>query len=538
MLTLLYFTEEPAKGATVGSIVNEIAVKVPETSDAVTTEVQPSSIDGIAESKPEIADSIEAPARLEGSVDKDDDLARELEEIEGSKKEENIQPEKIASCQATQKTSDLIKDLESDTSSIELAAIKVNAKTSETIASTPKLIDEVVDSTTENLIKRKHSADNLTLENDAKKLNIDQPQTQPEQPTNSKTLDELKTPSEEPTAMEVDQPNDAAEDKADDVTMGQKEEAITSTSSEVLSIADSEAKVSDTEIVVTANASDASVSGSTEEDAPKETIAIDTKTIELTEEPVSSTADLSTTESSKSVVGKEADSSKASDVNATNKTSAPIATTKDKESMETSTAQEDSTITMDCVASDAIRKELRTATSGATIDIDVDCNESNVSAATTNGDGNKKPENKLLTNMNNGGSSTPNSYPASPATIGGGSNVFNSTPIQKQFEVKSENVSKIDEHSKTNITEDATPDASKTSDALTTTGKFSITSDKGSKNNSSFRIFIKCVENNRSRWLFCRTVLLFYKQTTIVTGKTLCQVYNIISPSEFFFLYA
>lgn len=54
-------------------------------------------------------------------------------------------------------------------------------------------------------------------------------------------------------------------------------------------------------------------------------------------------------------------------------------------------------------------------------------------------------DNKLLTNMiliNNGNSSTPNSNPVSAAATP--SNVFNSTPIQRQFDISSENVSKID----------------------------------------------------------------------------------------------
>lgn len=51
-------------------------------------------------------------------------------------------------------------------------------------------------------------------------------------------------------------------------------------------------------------------------------------------------------------------------------------------------------------------------------------------------------DNKLLTNlMKNGNSSTPNSNPASAAAT---PNVFNSTPIQRQFDISSENVSKID----------------------------------------------------------------------------------------------
>lgn len=486
---MFYFPEEPSKIDT--------ADKLPGTIDTGTTEVLPSSTDIIEESTPESSDSVDAAAKFEGSVDKEDDLARELEEIEGSKKEDNTQTDKIESCPATQKTSDLIKDLESDASSTETAASKINEGASETVASTPKLIDEEVDSTTENLLKRKHSEDNAIDGNVAKKLNmaeledLKQPQMKSELPTNSKTVDENVAPSEEPSAMEVDDPNDADEDKVDDVTcnVGQKEEAITSTSSEVVCTVTSVAKTSDPEIVEKANAPNASVSGSAEDEIkPRDANVADTKAIELPEEPVSSTEDLSpsedavATEDIQTIVDKEAVSSKVEDVNATVasvKTAASIATTKDKESLESSTTQEvqmsDSTISMNSAASEAIRKELRTARSDATNKMDVDLNASSVSANTTNGDGNKKPENKLLTNMmNNGGSSTPNSYPASPATIGGGSNVFNSTPIQKQFEVKSENVSKIDEHSKTNVTTDATPEVSKTSDALTSTGMFTI----------------------------------------------------------------
>lgn len=456
-LTIFYFTEDPANDAVVETTVE---------SDKV--------LETVEKSTPATSNLVEAPA----SVDNEDDLARELEEIEGSKKEENSHTEKTVSCPVTQKTSDLIKDLESEPSCIELTASKVTEHTSETVSSNPKPIDEEVDSTTENLLKRKPSEDNAPDGNVAKKLNADelddlkQPQINLELPTNSKTVYENILPSEEPSTMEVDDPNDTDKDNEVEITLNavQKEEAITSTSSEVVCIVASE-----TEIIEPVNASDASVSGSTEDDSKS-------KAIELPEESVSSTEDLPSsadevaTKTSQPVVDKEADSSKVEDVTATVasiKTAA--STTMDKES--TSTIQEiqmsDSTISMDSAAGDAIRKELRTATSDANNKIAEDLNaSSDVPVASTNGDGKKKPENKLLTNMmNNGGSSTPNSYPASPAAIGGGSNVFNSTPIQKQFEVKSENVSKIDEHSKTNITTDAT-DASKTSDALTSTGKF------------------------------------------------------------------
>lgn len=314
----------------------------------------------MAEPQP-VADVIDAGVIAVAAAETaEDELARELEEIEGPKKIDeddasaasstvggSLLPEVIADVKSTvdseQKTADLLKDLESD-------VVPSSAPTKAEEKS-----NEIVDSTTETSLKRKHSSDNLAHAAVAKKANV-----------------------ESVVAAKSAEPAAATTSRAE-VDNG-KEEAITSTSS----------------------------------DAVKKGVALKAD---------SSSATTSTA---------EADSSK----------SPPV--------------KEKSTKTDSADGANVSGK----ADVDEKMDVDLDDTDAAAASGKDNGTFGKKVENKHLTNMMNNGSSTPKS-PASPA-VSGSANVFNSTPIQKQFEVKSENVSKIDEHNacEKGATTDVTTDAS------------------------------------------------------------------------------
>lgn len=372
--------------------------------NAVVTE----SLD-VAEPKPIVCDDdamdVDGGAAAETAAE--DELARELEEIEGPKHVEDGKGSAsctvdggaallsdslatITNAKATsaadneQKTADLLKDLESDVPS-SVAAAAASEQPPPTKADEKS--NEVVDSTTETSLKRKIAS--ISGSDVAASMAAAAKKASDGGKADGETVVTATATAVEPLASSSSSSNAILVDSG-------KEEAITSTSSD---------------------AAAASVKEQSNVDAPTTT----TKTTVVT------------------ATG-EADSSKS-----------PVAKVKH--------------------AAEQIPSDVSaTADKSKAEKMDVDDTDLAASSSSAVKTVQNKVENKPLTNMMNNGSSTPKSYPASPdisgaaAASGGGVNVFNSTPIQKQFEVKSENVSKIDEHSacgeKGGTTTDVTTDAS------------------------------------------------------------------------------
>lgn len=322
-------------------------------------------------------------AAAKSSPQLEDELLREMEEIEGDKESSDEttenHPKERPTVEAEQKTSELLKELENDIgeSSDVVAATNHVSESLEVEATHESPNASCVDSTTDPALKT-----------DDSEISAVSPANTDVSPNslNSETVQLA-------TAMEVDEVAESVVEVPSD-----KDEAISSTST------DNAQSIPAAEETLDNNCTSA---------VSKQ------ECIEVKDEDVTSSEDqpdASTNETDSSVV-------------------------KDVKS------------TQEVEASHAVSSELN-----HTLEIEPSTN---------------KAENKVLTNlMMNNGSSTPNSNPVSAAAT---PNVFNSTPISKQFEISSENVSKIDEHSGAGLTSHnvSTQEDIKTSDLITTySGKY------------------------------------------------------------------
>lgn len=167
----------------------------------------------------------------------DDDLIRELEQFEGSKKDDDValpKPSTEENGSNLQDTSDLLKDLESDSpcpgpSEAEIAPIDaIIANELMEVDQAKKSDDGEVDSTTQSSNKRKCSLDSF-VESVPKRANIDNTAEKPSVP-DVLSADTQKSTSEidSDTELKLLQENSDGEASMSDVV-----EAITSTSTDV-----------------------------------------------------------------------------------------------------------------------------------------------------------------------------------------------------------------------------------------------------------------------------------------------------------------
>lgn len=358
-----------------------------DTSDSVlpTVEVpaQTSNGSGSGESDAE-------PAADEALQQSEDDLLREMEEIEGDKKPsaESVEsaPQDPPSEQAEQETSDLLKELENDAGE---PSDSNGTAEKPTTHQSPNA--SCVDSTTEPSLP----ATNASAESAATSPSTVQI------PSNTESADDHSS------AMEVDeQPEPTAEEAIE------KDEAISSTSTD-------EAQASPVAEPIAPTAADHSTTAHQEAESAS-TSAPQQDAAETKDEAVTSSEDL------------------------------PDASTNEADSS-------DAKVTESPIANNQVEAPPAAA-----------ANELNRTLE-------QQADNKAVTNlMMNNGSSTPNSNPVSAAAT---PNVFNSTPISKQFEISSENVSKIDEHSAAGLTSHnaSSQEDIKTSDILNTfSGKLRV----------------------------------------------------------------
>lgn len=385
-------------------VIEATPADVTDTSDAVISSSRsPTHISNVkvpTEPLEAVADAV--------SPQPDDDLLREMEEIEGDKKitegspaESEPQTEK-----AEQETSDLLKELENDVGesfdvvmeTVEESSGKVIPNNADAESPEVKPIHEspdasCVDSTTDPSVVKTDDA-----KANSSSIADDSPVASALNTESAAIADD----DDESSAMEVD---DAPESVAEDIT--EKDEGISSTST------DDVQSIPVVEVVAPISPSSCTTTAHQEAESAQVASA---KQDEAKDEDVTSSED-----------------------------------------------QPDAATTNEADSSDA---KIASKTS-PNHEVDTELNHTIDNA--------NKAENKVLTNlMMNNGSSTPNSNPVSAAAT---PNVFNSTPISKQFEISSENVSKIDEHSGAGL---ASHNASsqediKTSDMLTTfSGKYNV----------------------------------------------------------------
>ena len=474
----------------------------------------------------------------------DDDLIRELEEIEGVKKVDKDGDGLIAaddgnsgnmnevlkstatnsnghtssniSLSETKKTSDLLKDLESDStgpeSELEESTPKTNADKKEdeniveNLKDNPDNKETTVQDITDNAhvvsttfpLKRKHSVE-LETDGTNKKANIELDEAKEtvaepianklnlvkngEEPSTSETQkkESHKTSSadkDKVILMEVDDSYENVEQSNGSHTeeiregkpSGTLEGAISSTSADLdEKITDSVSILNDDAVEVAVSSHERTKTTTQKVETPietKETLLVDGKSPDVKavaldtstdlsakhEDFVTSTEDeqhLPVSEQTTSNVVKKAASSKKVEK------STKIVTVSDRSEDKTHQSLSDSTcnVTEESSAKEADEK------------MEVDLNKTAESTEKV------KISNKLLTNMMKNGSSTPNSNISSAVNT---PTVFNSTPIQKQFEISSENVSKIlddQSHEKSENPIEITEDLLK-SGTTTCTGKF------------------------------------------------------------------
>lgn len=416
---------------------------VTDNSDAVISSSEPQlpptngngEADGVSQ---EAVASVEEAVQSEVIVQPDDDLLREMEEMEGDKKSsEEASPEEAADREAVQETSDLLKELENDVGeSSEVAKdVQLHEEAECSEVTEPANVVEAakespdascVDSTTEPALGSSEGPDavlpspkkpnpsasvsDLAVEVDAVDV-----------PVNIATTSETAAPAE-PAALEEESPMDVDDEQPEPTVEEpiEKDEAISSTSSdeirEIPAIEITEVNAEPNETPATNEEAESAVATSQTTSEPKD-------------EAVTSSEDLPDAPSN------EADSSE------TNADVPAKATIADDDDDMNATRPSDATAT-----GDELNQTLDTESKPRNAD---------------------KAENKVLTNMMNNGSSTPHSNPVSAAAT---PNVFNSTPISKQFEISSENVSKIDEHSGAGLASNnvSSQDDLKSSDVLTT----------------------------------------------------------------------
>lgn len=345
----------------------------------------PSSEDSV---KSEGAVDEPAVALAASSPQPDDDLVREMEEIEGDKKssEESVNgsSNELPVKEKQQETSDLLKELENDVGessdvvmeSIDQPSVKVTPENKDEVTESPTTSESpdasCVDSTTDPSVKSSESEVIPTVSGPDDSPNMSE--------SNTERVQIVEIADDEHSAMEVDDsPEPVVEEPID------KDEGISSTSTDDIQSSPRIEEVSPTAEDNCTTVHQEAESSSTPSSKPE--------IVELKDEAVTSSEDKPDASSN------EADSS-------------------------------------DAKALDEAEPFI-----DAPVELNHTLDSNNI---------NNKAENKLLTNlMMNNGSSTPNSNPVSAAAT---PNVFNSTPISKQFEISSENVSKIDEHSATGLT--------------------------------------------------------------------------------------